>query len=711
MKLRSILVILSLLAFLSFPLGGYLYYASLGESTFKEARRRAATRTEVIRRSLSSFLSENIRPVKTMAGMKSFQTYLLRPDKASYTRTNELLDHFRASLDVDVCYLMDALGNTVASSNRGAPDSFVGENFAFRPYFQEAMGGTPSSYLALGTTSYRRGVYCSHPVYEKGRGSPIGVAVIKASIELVEKELAPVPGEIILVTDSRGVIFISNRKEWLYHTLQKLSAEDISQIERSVQFGKGPWDWTGLKFEGEKEALDGAGNRYLVDQLLLYHYPGWKIVHLYSLSAVSKLVSDPLIKITGPLILALCLFVSLAVFLLYRKASGEIVKRKVFETALRESEARYRFIYHNTPAMLHSVDKDGCLVSVSDHWLEVMGYERSDVIGQKLSRFFSPASKELAEKTILPAFFQNGFCKDVAYQFIKKNGEMVDVLLSAIGDYDAQGNITRSLAVSMDVTERNRAQKALQQAKEDLDRYSRNLEGQVEERTREITRMLNQIRRLSGSIMINQEKERAAIARELHDELGQILTALQMDLVWLSERLKKTDPKAARQALTMCSLIDKTVDDVRGMAIRLRPGVLDDLGLVDALEWYTSDFERRTGITCFFEHQDIPTIDDVLATAAYRISQEALTNVARHAEASRVDVFLQAQNGVLSLSVLDDGKGFHLDMLSETEALGIAGMRERSALIGGKFEIQSHPGKGTRLFFRVPLKQRARVTP
>jgi signal transduction histidine kinase len=214
----------------------------------------------------------------------------------------------------------------------------------------------------------------------------------------------------------------------------------------------------------------------------------------------------------------------------------------------------------------------------------------------------------------------------------------------------------------------------------------------------------DQLRRLSGSIIASQEKERSAIARELHDELGQMLTALRMDSVWIQQRLKETDPKTAERALTMCSLIDKTIEDVRGMATRLRPSVLDSLGLVDALEWYTTDFERRTGITCIFERFDMPVVDDTLATAAYRIAQEALTNVARHAYASRVDVVLQAQKGTLTLTVVDNGRGFNIMELSESEGLGVAGMRERAALVGGELEIQSRPDKGTRVYFRVPIK-------
>jgi signal transduction histidine kinase len=204
--------------------------------------------------------------------------------------------------------------------------------------------------------------------------------------------------------------------------------------------------------------------------------------------------------------------------------------------------------------------------------------------------------------------------------------------------------------------------------------------------------------------MANQEKERSAIARELHDELGQVLTALRMDSVWMQQRFTKSDAKASERALTMCRLIDKNIEDVRGMAFRLRPGVLDDLGLVDALEWYTTDFERRTEITCVFEYDKIPSLSETIATAAYRITQEAITNVARHALASRVEVMLTAQNGNLTLEVADNGRGFYSPDLSDAEGLGIAGMRERAALVNGTLDVVSQPEKGTRVCFKVPIE-------
>jgi len=815
MKLRLILLVLSLLAFLSASTGGYLYYSSIKESAFTEAERQAVARVQTIKKNLSAYLSENRKPVRALAGMDELRRVLRQPENLNaMVNANAILDHFNTTLDTEVCYLMTRDGETIASSNRNAADSFVGKNFDFRPYFQQAIRGQPATYLALGTTSGRRGAYYSHPIAGNKPGTIAGVVVIKASIEQVEKELVAAPDEIVLVTDPQGIVFISNRESWLYHSLMQLTPEQISRIEDSIQFGHGPWVWTGLTIRDEKSAIDSAGNVYLMHHLALDNYSGWKITHLRSLKAISKTVSDPLFRIAGPLILTLCVLIGLSVFLLYRKASVQIRMRQLAKKALRESEARYRRLYHHTPAMLHSIDISGRLVSVSDYWSEVMGYRREDVIGRRLTAFFSDESRRYAEEEVFPEFFKSGFIKDVPYQFVNKDGRAIDVLLSAIADRDEQGKIIRTLAVSIDVTERKRAEEALKHAKEELSRYSRDLERQVQSRTREINSILkytpavvyikdkqgrytlvnsryeelfevknhavrgktdydvlprgvadqfrasdlnvlrasrsfqenehipqadglhtylsvkfpiydesgdisgvcgilnditalkkaqDQLRRLSAGIMAGQEKERSAIARELHDELGQVLTALRMEAVWLQERLKGSDAKASERAATMCQLIDKNIDDVRGMAFRLRPGVLDDLGLVDALEWYTTDFERRTEITSVFEFDDVPPLSETVATATYRITQEAITNVARHAAASRVEVVLRSRNGTLTLAVVDDGRGFNPPELSDSEGLGVAGMRERASLVGGTLEVHSEPGKGCRVLFEVPI--------
>jgi PAS domain S-box-containing protein len=819
MRLRSILMVLAILAFLSASVGGLLYYSSMRADAMAEAEHRVVSRLEMIKKNLSSYLSENIRPVRTLAGMRALRDRLVSSSsRNAEQRANNILDHFTHSLGVRVCYLMDRKGNTVASSNRNAPDSFVGKNFSFRPYFTQVFDNPPATYLALGTTSKKRGIYFSYPVFDDGEDTIIGLAVIKAPIENIEKSLGTLSGEIVLVVDPQSVIFISTRKDWLYHTLLPLSVVQQQQIVTSRQFGKGPWPWVGLNID-QSTARDREGVQYLLHQADLANFDGWKIYHLQRLDTIAQGISRPLIRIAGPVILALCILIGLSVFLLYRKASHDILRRRLAEAALRESEERYRSIYHDTPAMLHSIDASGRLISVSNYWAEAMGYSQKEVIGHPLTEYLTPASRKYAEETVMPDFFKTGFCRDVSYQFVKKNKTVIDVLLSAIAVRDAQGKIVRSLAVCVDVTKRKKAEEALRKAKEQLSRHSMDLERQVRERTREISGILkytpdvvyikdpqgryvlinaryeeilglgieqvrgktdadilpgdiagqfrtndqrifesghslqveerflhkdgvhvylsvkfplydepvgdkpgrisgvcsistditaekqarDQLRRLSAGVMAAQEAERSALARELHDELSQVLTALRMDLAWMANRLESVDAVAARRALAMRDLIDQNIEDVRGLAIRLRPGVLDDLGLVDALEWLTTDFEKRTDITCVFEHQPIPAISDTIATAIYRITQEALTNAGRHAGASHVTVRLLPVDEKLTLSVIDDGRGFDVGDLTESVGLGVVGMRERATLVGGTLSVSSGPGKGTRVSLTVPL--------
>jgi len=215
MKLRAILMVLSALAIVSASTGGYLYYSSLKESVHAEAERQAKNRLEMITKNLASYLSENIKPVSTLAGTPEIRQALSGSNSEKRRKANEVLDHFNRTLKTDVCYLMNQSGMTIASSNRHEPDSFVGQNFSFRPYFKQAIAGQPTTYLALGTTSGKRGAYFSHPVYIDESTFPGGVVVIKASIELIESELNPSKDEIVMVVSPDGVIFISNRTEWL----------------------------------------------------------------------------------------------------------------------------------------------------------------------------------------------------------------------------------------------------------------------------------------------------------------------------------------------------------------------------------------------------------------------------------------------------------------------------------------------------------------
>ncbi len=816
MKLQKIILIISLLSFISATTGGYLYYSSVTEKVDNEIRLQSESRIRTIKNSLKTYLSRNVNTVKTLAGIEDIRICLNAPNSENIERANKVLDRFTNTLGVDVCYLLNDEAITIASSNRKKNDSFIGKNFSFRPYFKKPIKGKSSSYLALGTTSGKRGAFYGYPVYGTYGEKILGVVVIKASIEPVEKSISQEKDNIVVFTDPLGVVFISSEKTWRFKTLWKLTEGEYYKIKISRQFGKGPWNPLNLIKTDENRVQDKNGQIYLLNRSQIKNYPEWEIIYFLNLNSFYKKFSYPFLRIPGLITLILLISIGLVVFILYRQASHEIEIRKATEDALLESKDRYRTIYHNTPAMLHSINNEGKIVSISDHWIDVMGYERDEVLGKNLINYLDDKSKDLAKNVIFPAFYQKGFCRDVPYRFIKKNGEEMDVLLSAFGERDKNDNIVRSLAVSIDITEQKRSEEALKIAKESLSIHSKNLERQVRHRTREITNLIkytpdivyikdnhgryilvnsrfeklfsvknedikgksddeifppyisemlikndklildskkstlkeeklklnsdqtyltvrfpiydrkdqisgiggistdiselkqaqDRLKKLSGGIMDRQEQERSAIARELHDELGQVLTAVRLDSVWMVKRFEDKDTEASERARSLCNLIDNTIKEVRSLAFRLRPGVLDDLGLIDAIEWLTGDFERRTQITCIFHHENIPSvqdcIDESILTAFYRIAQEALTNVARHAEATNVEVTIKRENNHLLMTIVDDGKGFNQDDQNDYEGLGVAGIKERADLLGGTTIIETKLNSGTRIICKIP---------
>jgi PAS domain S-box-containing protein len=210
------------------------------------------------------------------------------------------------------------------------------------------------------------------------------------------------------------------------------------------------------------------------------------------------------------------------------------------------------------------------------------------------------------------------------------------------------------------------------------------------------------LRSLSAHLESVREEEKARIAREVHDELGQILTVLRLETSMCEIGFADRDPKLAERLITMRRLIESTFQIVRDVATALRPPVLD-AGIASAIEWQARRFEGRTGVTCLVSVPDAPVqLDDGKATGLFRILQEALTNVMRHAEASLVNIGLSSSNGVISMSVTDDGKGFDPEHQPAERSFGLVGIRERVLLLGGEMEIDSHPGQGTTLIVRLP---------
>lgn len=344
-------------------------------------------------------------------------------------------------------------------------------------------------------------------------------------------------------------------------------------------------------------------------------------------------------------------------------------------------------ILQNAGVLIGVVDRQGRLVRANAAYERLTGWPVEELVGGLVWEKLSSPEAAARYREAFPAMWSRSFPVVVSSELMTRSGAVRQVEWVQTALRDAAGEPEFLLGIGHDVTERSRADQAL--------RDSRSL-----------------LRALAGRLQSVREEEKARIARDLHDELGQLLTGLKMDLRWLERRLSDLPASAAvnplvDRAVAASDLADRTVRSVQRIAAELRPGALDRLGLVPALRQEARRFQERSGLPCEARLDEAaPEPPPEVATALYRICQEALTNVTRHASATRVVVTLDAEPHGLVLRVEDDGRGFD-PAAPGPEALGLLGMTERATLLGGDVAFSRRPGGGTTVTARVPLAAQA----
>src|SRR4051812_2442338 len=372
------------------------------------------------------------------------------------------------------------------------------------------------------------------------------------------------------------------------------------------------------------------------------------------------------------------------------KISRDITLRKHAEadavrmrSALTAAQARLAAIIDSAMDAVITVDQAQKIVLFNRAAEQVFGVRHEEAIGAALERF-------------IPARFRAAHAGDI--DRFGKTG----VTSRRMGD------VTTLWALRADGSEFP-IEASISQAAQDGEHYYTVILRDITVRKQyedELKRQQQELRELSARVLEAREEEKAGLARELHDELGQLLTALKMDLSWLRERIAAVD--LAKKADEMSALLDQTVMATRRISADLRPLMLDDLGLADAASWLVEDFAKRSGIECRIELPPADALVDLsksVSTALYRAVQESLTNIARHAQARRAWVMFAVDNGHIHVEVEDDGRGIAAEDLAKPRSLGLKGMRERVAYLGGSLEIARGPRGGTRICLRVPARR------
>ena len=399
----------------------------------------------------------------------------------------------------------------------------------------------------------------------------------------------------------------------------------------------------------------------------------------------------------------------------------DISARKRAEEALRASEERLRLLIESAEEYsIFTMDADGVINSWNEGARQLFGWSAQEIIGQPSAVLFTPEDRAAGAPTHeLTTALQNGRAPDERFH-LRKDGSRfyVSGVVSPIHDEDLHGFVK----IARDLTERKAAEEALQRAHDEL-------EQRVAERTRQLAHANRQLQRLSQRILEAQERERRLIAQELHDEIGQQLTGAKMLLDSLNDQLQEAHRKpsgkpsaeqagaageeeqqhaALEQVRAVRALLGETLEDVRSLSLELRPAVLDSLGLVPALQWLFDRYTRQSGVQVDFSFNGLERrLPRQLETGAYRIVQEALTNVARYANVAAVTIQLYVTEETVSLYVVDSGVGFAADEeLAGGDSTGLSSMRERADLLGGTLTIDSLPGEGTTIYAEFSIPQR-----
>jgi PAS domain S-box-containing protein len=361
---------------------------------------------------------------------------------------------------------------------------------------------------------------------------------------------------------------------------------------------------------------------------------------------------------------------------------SDVTERKQAEAAARESEERFHALYESSSDAILLTVPDGRILAANPSACRMFGRTEEEI--KQIGRSgVMDASDPMLALALEERQRTGKFIGEIA--FIRKGGEVFPGEVSSSIFRDSDGNV-RASSVIRDITERKRAEAAL----------------------RENTRQLHT---LSRRVLEAQETERRRVAHELHDELGQALTAIKINLQTRARFHKQSPDELNVENLR---IVDDALQQVRRLALALRPSMLDDLGLLPALRWIAEQTAARSGFTVQF-HTAIPEarLSPEIETACFRIVQEALTNIARHARAQRVEIDLHRTGDALVLCVQDDGCGFDLAAMRGRAlaggSIGVLGMQERAELIGGQLNIESTPGQGSTVRLTCPLRRRGEV--
>jgi len=358
----------------------------------------------------------------------------------------------------------------------------------------------------------------------------------------------------------------------------------------------------------------------------------------------------------------------------------DITERKKAELELADSAQKYRMLFNNANdvvfvTQLSKLKLYGDFIEVNEVACKKLGYTKDEFLKLSPSAIISPKFIDEFNKQTERLLTNSHVIYELVHK--AKDSKQIPVEISShLFTYEGKPTV---LSIARDITARKR----------------------VEEKLRKTGLRL---RNLASHLQTIREEERTTIAREIHDELGQVLTVLKIQITLLSNKLRDDQQELKDKIISISNMIDGTVEKVQRITAKLRPYILDELGLIPAIEWQAQEFQDITGIKCSFTLPNVELfLDSEKSTAIFRIFQEALTNIARHSKAKLISISIHIKAETLMLIVKDNGIGIAQEQTKDFKSLGIIGMKERALILGGEVTVEGTPGKGTEVRVEIPL--------
>jgi len=401
------------------------------------------------------------------------------------------------------------------------------------------------------------------------------------------------------------------------------------------------------------------------------------VVHVAVFRDVSlvKQLFNPELHEVWMRLIVISMFISFGIY-----SQWIVAARRRAEEAANMASTELQQIFETAADGMRVIDKDFNVLRANETFLHLSGMSREETIGKKCYEVFRGHLCKTDGCPLNRIINSDGRIESDSEK-VRKDGSIVPCIVTATPFRSPNGELIGIVEDFKDISERRQSEQELMESRERL-------------------------RDLATHLQVVREEERGWIAREIHDELGQALTALKMDAHWLSHRCPKEEQSIIKKLSAMSTLIDNTVRVVKRISSELRPILLDDFGLSAAIEWHAEQFSERTGIECQIQsNPEEIVLEQTHSIAIFRIFQESLTNVARHADASEVKVSLNKNSSNFEMVINDNGKGITIKEMYDPSSFGLTGMRERVHYLGGEINIYGCESRGTTVKINLPIKE------